>query len=532
MSWPLKYRPRTFEELALRDVRQQLQKLLSSANAPQVFLFAGPKGSGKTSTSRIISSFLNQELDDQEKEKIFSGSSFTVQEMDAASNRGIDDIRLLKERVVMPPQLGKKSVYILDEAHMLTKEAFNALLKLLEEPPEHAVFILATTELQKIPDTIISRANLVKFRQATADELSEVLEKILTKEAIEFDKDALDKVVARADGSFRDAVKLLEMVCRGEKRLTSASLEVLGSLTLQDDIRLLLGAVVAKEELKVIEVIQGFRKQGEDEKYVTKSLLEFLHQDLLCGLGVNSGTAVFAPKVDLFLLDNLVALPPTPSPISFLNLEVKLLDIIFKAKDRAGGASSGAPVKTVSKPELIKKNPITPKIEAKTTEKLETVVEDIADIVKANTLVPSPLKDFVSDNLVEPEAEDYVNLQAVWDEFLKAIENQNLTLAAIMKSGKLLPDANGRSRIGVYYKFHKLQLEQQRQLSVLQNCAREVAGAIPKFEFVLLDQVAKSAPDQVQSNATVSNGAVVQQSKPADKSADNGLESAISEALL
>lgn len=531
MSWPLKYRPRTFEELALRDVRQQLQKLLSSANAPQVFLFAGPKGSGKTSTSRIISSFLNQELDDQEKEKIFSGSSFTVQEMDAASNRGIDDIRLLKERVVMPPQLGKKSVYILDEAHMLTKEAFNALLKLLEEPPEHAVFILATTELQKIPDTIISRANLVKFRQATADELSEVLEKILTKEAIEFDKDALDKVVARADGSFRDAVKLLEMVCRGEKRLTSASLEVLGSLTLQDDIRLLLGAVVAKEELKVIEVIQGFRKQGEDEKYVTKSLLEFLHQDLLCGLGVNSGTAVFAPKVDLFLLDNLVALPPTPSPISFLNLEVKLLDIIFKAKDRAGGASSGSPVKTVSKPELIKKNPITPKIEAKSAVE-ELIVEEVADIVRANTLVPSPLKDFVSDNLVEPEAEEYVNLQAVWGEFLKAIENQNLTLAAIMKSGKLLPDANGRSRIGVYYKFHKLQLEQQRQLSVLQNCAREVAGAIPKFEFVLLDQVAKSAPDQVQSNAAINNGAVVQQTKPADKSADDGLESAISEALL
>jgi len=534
MSWPLKYRPRTFEELALRDVRQQLQKLLSSPNAPQVFLFAGPKGSGKTSTSRIISSFLNQELDEQEKEKIFSGSSFTVQEMDAASNRGIDDIRLLKERVVMPPQLGKKSVYILDEAHMLTKEAFNALLKLLEEPPEHAVFILATTELQKIPDTIISRANLVKFRQATADELFEVLEKILTKESIEFDKEALNNVVARADGSFRDAVKLLEMVCRGEKRLTSASLEVLGSLTLQDDIRLLLGAVVAKEELKVIEVIEGFRKQGEDEKYVTKSLLEFLHQDLLSGLGVSGGTAIFAPKVDLFLLDNLVALPPTPSPISFLNLEVKLLDIIFKAKDRAGASNSGAPVKTVFKPELIKKNPIATKIEAKTEveAKFEPAVEEVADIVRANTLVPSPLKDFVSDNLVEPEAEEYVNLQAVWGEFLKAIENQNLTLAAIMKSGKLLPDANGRSRIGVYYKFHKLQLEQQRQLSVLQNCAREVAGAIPKFEFVLLDQVAKSAPDQVQSHATSNNGAVVQSVKPADKSADEGLESAISEALL
>ncbi len=519
MSWPLKYRPRTFEELALRDVRQQLQKLLSSKDSPQVFLFAGPKGSGKTSTSRIISSFLNEDLDAEEKEKIFGGSSFTVQEMDAASNRGIDDIRLLKERVTMPPQLGKKSVYILDEAHMLTKEAFNALLKLLEEPPEHAVFILATTELHKIPDTIISRANVVKFRQATGDELTEVLEKILVKESIEFDKDALDKVVARADGSFRDAVKLLEMVCRGEKRLTCASLEVLGSLTLQDDLRLLLGAVVAKEELKVIELIQGFRNQGEDEKYVTKSLLEFLHNDLLQGLGVKSGTAVFSSKVDLFLLDSLVSLPAIPSPISFLNLEIKLLDIIFKAKDRAGGGGSGVTAKPTSRPEVIKKNPLTPKIEAK-----EVKIEEIADIVLANTLAPSPIKDFISDNLVEPESDEYVNLQAVWGEFLHAIESQNLTLAAIMKSGKLLPDMNGRSRFGVYYSFHKLQLEQQRQLSVLQNCAKEVAGAIPRFEFVLLDPLPKVEPDQVKTN----NGQPTQMQKPTD----DGLESAISEALL
>lgn len=514
MSWPLKYRPRSFDELALQDVRSQLKKLVGAKNVPQVFLFAGPKGSGKTSTSRIISAYLNQDLDNEEQEKIFGGSSFVVQEMDAASNRGIDDIRLLKERVVMPPPLGQKAVYILDEAHMLTKEAFNALLKLLEEPPAHAVFILATTELHKVPETIISRANLVKFRQATAEELNEVLAKILAKEKIEFEPEALNKVVERADGSFRDAVKLLEMVCRGEKRLTSASLEVLGSLTLKEDLKALVNAVVGKDERQVIDLVQAWRDQGEDEKYVFKALLEFLHEDLVMGLGAKDGQAAFATKVNLFLLDSLVTLPQVPSPIAFLNLEVKLLDLIFKAKTQATGGGSAPKVTTkiVTAVTPVKKNSPELKIQAQ----IEPI-EPKTDVVQSNNLTPSPLKDFVSDNLVEPDDETFVSLQGVWSEFLQAVESQNLTLAAIIKSGKLLPDPGGITKIGVYYQFHKLQLEQQKQLHILQNCGREVAGGLPKFEFVLLQP--KQPPTSPQKTDQV------------DK-IDDGLESAVSEALL
>lgn len=537
MSWPLKYRPRTFDELALKDVREQLKKLLTSSDAPQVFLFAGPKGSGKTSTSRIISAFLNSDLDDTEKDRIFSGSSFVVQEMDAASNRGIDDIRSLKERAMMPPQLGKKAVYILDEAHMLTKEAFNALLKLLEEPPEHAVFILATTELHKVPDTILSRSNLIRFRQATDLELGEVLSKILTKEKVEFEPDALSQVIRRADGSFRDAVKLLEMVCRGEKKLTGASLAVLGSLTLKQDLIDLVKAVVAKDEQTVIKLFASLREHGEDEKHFTKELLKFLHEDLLVGLGAKPGQANFSSKIDLFFLDQLSALNTLGGYIPFLNLEVRLLDLIFKAKDRISGTSSGGG--SHSKEQLavkstavgVKKNPPKQTEARNNSHEIELIAStDLTDIVATNNISPSPLKSFISDNLIEPSDEEIVGLSHVWSEFLKAVEEKNLTLAAIIKSAKLLPEQSGVTRIGVYYSFHKLQLEQQKQLNVLLNCGQEVTGGRPKFEFVLIESGRPT--DQVKPVASTTNMPAGSATNTATGTVINNLESIVSEALL
>jgi DNA polymerase III subunit gamma/tau len=511
MSWPLKYRPQKFEDLALLDIRTQLLKLVQTGTLPQVFLFAGPKGSGKTSTSRIISAFLNKSLDKEEQAKIFAGTSYVVNELDAASNRGIDDIRLLKERVSLPPQLGEKAVYILDEAHMLTREAFNALLKLLEEPPQHAVFILATTELHKIPDTIVSRANLVKFRKAKNEELQEVLSRILEKEKVTFDDEALLEVINRSGGSFRDAVKLLETVCRGEKKLSLSSLEVLGSLSLQEELKLLIGSVLSKDEQKLVQVIKTFRGNGEDEKYVYQSLLSLLHQDLMKAIGVEEGEAQFSQRVSLFLLDNLLDLPlDGRSVIPFLTLEIRLLDLVLKAKEQ-GSSGSGQTTTPVKKnpPQQQTSNTV-PKIKANKVESVKPLeisqfIPEVADIVQSNVKKVSPLQDFYSDNLVDPADMDMVSLAGVWEEFLQAIEQKNLTVAAILKSSTLIPDSEGVTKIGVYYKFHKLQLEQQKQLSVLQDCGKEVAGGIPRFEFVVLEakeaiQDKQDAPTNLEQN--------------------------------
>ena len=290
MAWYRQYRPKKIAELNIVTVRESLEKMMQSGKIPQTLLFAGPKGTGKTSTSRIIGALLNDpqnedlveelyfkgkpskdksftepDMDRDFAKKVYQGHSFVVQELDAASNRRIDDIRQLKDRINLPPQEGKMTVYILDEVHMLTNEAFNALLKILEEPPAHVVFILATTELHKIPDTIKSRCTMVRFQKANEEELVAALQRILDAEKIKYKKDDLALIAKRADGSFRDAVKILEQACQSGNFDLTVIESILASKN-EEQILALLEAVMTKEEVKVINIFEELRAANTNQK--------------------------------------------------------------------------------------------------------------------------------------------------------------------------------------------------------------------------------------------------------------------------
>ena len=213
-----KYRPQTISELDSSNVRETLFAVLKGENIPHAFLFTGPKGLGKTSTARIVAKAVNC-LHPKNGEpcnvceqcvSITNGSNIDILEIDGASNRGIDEIRELRERVKLAPSSAKKKVYIIDEVHMLTTEAFNALLKTIEEPPAHVMFIFCTTEPHKVPETILSRCFHISFSLATTAELVHSLERITNGEKIEAEKGALELIAHLAEGGFRDAAKILE----------------------------------------------------------------------------------------------------------------------------------------------------------------------------------------------------------------------------------------------------------------------------------------------------------------------------------
>ncbi|MBI2587422.1 DNA polymerase III subunit gamma/tau, partial [Candidatus Amesbacteria bacterium] len=225
MTWYLKYRPQKIEELDLVGVRERLRRTLSSGkDLPHAWLFAGPRGTGKTSAARILAKAVNCELRIKKQElgepcnkcnickSVTGGSAPDVMEIDAASNRGIDEIRELRERVGLAPMQAKYKVYIIDEAHMLTTEAANALLKTLEEPPAHAIFILCTTEAEKLPETVRSRCAEVEFKKPSVEEIVEKLEKVAKGEELGIKNQELREVAKAARGSFRDAIKILEQV--------------------------------------------------------------------------------------------------------------------------------------------------------------------------------------------------------------------------------------------------------------------------------------------------------------------------------
>ena len=204
-----KYRPQTFKDVVGQQaITNTLLNAIETNHLAQALLFTGPRGVGKTTCARILARKINQEGYDDPYEDF----SFNVFELDAASNNGVDDIRSIIDQVRIPPQTGKYKVYIIDEVHMLSQAAFNAFLKTLEEPPKHAIFILATTEKHKIIPTILSRCQIFDFKRITVKDAKEHLAEIAKEQGITFEDDALHIIAQKADGAMRDALSIFDRV--------------------------------------------------------------------------------------------------------------------------------------------------------------------------------------------------------------------------------------------------------------------------------------------------------------------------------
>jgi len=309
-----KYRPQTLAQVANVERREVLRKLLSdSSKVPHAFLLIGPKGTGKTSTARIIAKVLNCRNRDKQGEPcnkctncvaITKNRFFDVFELDAASNRGIDDIRALRDQVSFAPSVGKYKVYIIDEVHMLTKEAFNALLKTLEEPPSYVVFILATTEVHKLPDTVVSRCVNLSFQKGTLEEIKESLRWIVEGEKLEVTEPVLELIGKKAGGSFRDAAKLLELAATSTD-LSEQAVETLLNQNAAHHSQEFLELLMAKKTTEALAWVDQFEKAGGEFASLLADLLEEVRIELLRARGLEQADKQL-PKLSLKELSRLL----------------------------------------------------------------------------------------------------------------------------------------------------------------------------------------------------------------------------------
>ena len=513
MSWYLKYRPHQIADLDLEDVKQIFLQLMANGQFPQTLLFAGPKGTGKTSASRIIGAMLNDPAnekavrsiffnkknsknnalqepsqDSEFAQRVFSGQSYVVQEIDAASYRGIDDIRRLKERIFLPPQEGIMAVYILDEVHMLTNEAFNALLKILEEPPVHVVFILATTELHKVPATIVSRCNLVSFHKASNEEIIVRLKKILELEKIKYEEEALQEIARRSDGSFRDAVKLTEIAAQ-TNNITLLEIDKLigGSALVQ--VKKLIKLILAKDELGIAQFFSQLRQENMDANYFYQSLFSYLHQNLLGSLGVAEYKPEIEQKISQFLLNFLLAIEfNQATPIAFLPLELKIFSLVERSKQQQGPPPTERKKQKLETPNTKQKiddvNTQSLEKNALTLEKTQILTAISEPELKADNLLPDLVQETVPE-YVSPGVSLSKVLCDHWNEFLTKVEENNSTLAALLRSSKPQAGTNGIAQVMVYYRFHQEQLEQPKFKTIIEKCGSCIVGDKIKFQFVL-----------------------------------------------
>lgn len=460
-----KWRSQDFAEIVGQPVIvQTLQNAIKHDRLAHAYLFSGPRGTGKTSTARILAKALNcgekstpnpcGQCDNCQKIK--SGQSVDVTEIDAASNRGIDEIRELRERVRYAPLEGRYKVYIIDEVHMLTPEAFNALLKTLEEPPAHTIFILATTETQKVPLTIASRCQRLDFGRIRLAEIKGQLGKIGAAEKISIEAKALDLIARSAEGAMRDAISLLDQLASfcGDKIGYDDVVTLLGTA----DEELLFGfgqAVAAGDTTAVLTLVRKAVEEGRAMQQVTRELV--LHFRNLLHLKAGSGDALELTA------DQLERLGEQAKQFSLERVKA-----VLRALSRAELDMKWHPyarlVLEVALVELLDVAP--PTIEPRTTE----------------TSTPA---------VASAGGDSLAKVKQHWPQILEAMRKKSLYGFVSLHDGEPLElNGNGKLVIGFKkgYSFHKDRLEEAKNKESLEESIREVLGHKVPIECVISDQ--------------------------------------------
>lgn len=503
-----KYRPQIIDDLDSASVREALYAILQK-DIPHAFLFTGPKGLGKTSTARIVAKVVNCTTDKKKREKelepcgkcdqcisITNGTNVDVLEIDAASNRGIDEIRELKEKIRLAPVAAKRKVYIIDEVHMLTTEAFNALLKTLEEPPEHAMFILCTTELHKVPETIVSRCFQILFKPATEEELRRSFKRIIDAEKIDIENEALQYIVERSDRGFRDGAKLLEEVTSlaNGKKITmdpNGVFSKIFSTTLNSTLFLM--QLHDKDIKQCLLSIKDWHDQGIDFKHIVNRIIDDLHKMMLSKLEVTNENMGSLSELSLMEITALVKLftqvngdmrtavfPQLPLEIAVIewceqadsNNVIAGSETTKQAQTAVGDrpATFAMTDEEVSVSSLRKQVGTMKKLKALYGEKASTEAS-AADDTAAILTTTVELMHTNGDGTITKEWMDLF-----WKNFINEMKRYNHTVAGVLRGCMIKSYKDQKLVILASYKFHKERLDDMKNREALLKISKLLTG--------------------------------------------------------
>ncbi len=509
-----KYRPQTFAEVVnQKPIVSTLLNQVKSDSVAHAYLFTGSRGVGKTSVARILAKAVNC-LRQVESEKlkvestgdacgicdncraIAAGGFLDLVEIDAASNTGVDNIRELIEYVKFSPSSGKYKVFIIDEAHMLSKGAFNALLKTLEEPPKHAIFVLATTEINKVPATIISRTQRFDFKALSAADILRHLKNICEKEGVAFTDGILELVAQNAEGSARDSLSLLEkLLSLGQSAGLEDAQALLGITDLASCENLLELVVLGKAE-EVPNFFASLSEKGLDYSMFNRDYLEYLRKVLIYKITegkiqsniegehrtklseftkhLSISEIIFTIRLFLKSYKDLSGAPSPEIPLLLAGVEAAIRRSEVGGRRLEGQSSGSLQAEKSENRKLESIEPVSPPV----------ILSNMNEVVEQSVEILSP------ENLLSTLDE----VQEFWPKVIAKVKAVNGPLASMLKNARLLSVERGRVNLGVKFSFDKQNVENPKNLSLIcgfieESCGKKIGLSAQVIKEVVTDSL-------------------------------------------
>lgn len=504
-----KYRPKTLSDVVgQKHITDTLEHSIANNRISHAYLFTGPRGVGKTSVARILAHQINELPYSDES------SHLDIIEIDAASNNGVEDVRLLREKVAIVPTSAKYKVYIIDEVHMLSRPAFNALLKTLEEPPKHVIFILATTETHKLPDTIISRTQRFGFKPVDTEEVTLQLKSIAAEENIDIDDGALQLIAQHGEGSFRDSISLLDQIGNSDSKITVNIVENTIGRVPDSILSDIIQSVANGNLVNISNALKTLKQHGAQAGQVSKQLSDRLRRDLL------AGSHLLAPHQTLALLESLLTVPASQDLDTAL--ELALYGSVLATQTPA---SVAAPVSTTQateansgrntdqtqkqeQPQSVKSavevaTPQTPELESeskpksKPKPKPKTKPSDKAQESPHSDNPTSPEEQPKSQSSSDqPENSADVMSPEQWQEVINSLKGNHNTLYGVTRMA--VPEFKPSTiDLNFAFAFHKKRLSEERTKHLLGQIIQKVTGR--SFTINALHTKTKTKPSQSES---------------------------------
>jgi len=535
-----KWRPQDFDEIVGQEhITTTLKNAISMDRLHHAYLFTGPRGIGKTSTARIFSKALNCEKGLSVKpcnvcsacKEITSGSSMDVIEIDGASNRGIDEIRNLRETVKFSPSKGRFKIYIIDEVHMLTTEAFNALLKTLEEPPMHVKFIFATTEPHKVLPTILSRCQRFNFRRIQIKDITAKLREVCKVENLKIDEEAFLYIAKASDGSMRDAESILDQIASFSKGKVNLK-DVIESLGMIDQETLFKSAelIINKDTKSGIHLVDEILNSGKDAKQFLLELLEHFRNIMIVKSGIDSDEIICLPKDsidriktqaglltqgDIFYIISVISnglkmiKQLLPERIVFELSMIKLAsrDSIVSVEEILSKlhASSAKPVSEASKP--VSANPVHE--EKSFFKKILPAAENNKKPGISNLPLASSAQASISI--------DINRVKDAWPILVKAMAVKRMSISSYLAEGE--PDSVKGNVIIIGFpkelNFHREMLEEKNNKDAIEQALSQIMDTPIKMSFI--------PTDRKQKETAADNGGMKEELKAKEPGIDSAL---------